>query len=87
MPKEKIDDILEQKFMTAAKFSLEIEKLMKDCNGSMNYIECIVHFCGENNIEIETASKMITKPLKEKIKLDAQKLNYIKRSSRAKLLL
>jgi len=30
---------------------------------------------------------LISKPLKEKLKYDAQKLNYIKKTSRAKLLL
>jgi hypothetical protein len=87
MSKDKLNDILEQKFMTSAKFSLEIENLMKTCDGSMNYIECIVHYCMENNIEIETVSKLISKPLKEKIKYDAQRLNYMKKSSKAKLVI
>lgn len=87
MPKDKLNDILEQKFMTSAKFSLEIENLMKTCDGSMNYIECIIHYCSENNIEIETVSKLISKPLKEKIKYDAQRLNYMKKSSKAKLII
>ena len=54
MSKENLNDILEEKFMTAAKFSMEIENLMKISNGTMNYIECIIHYCTENNIEIET---------------------------------
>ncbi len=85
MSKDRINDILEEKFMTAAKFSMEIENLMKISDGSMNYIECIVHYCSENNIEIETVSKLISKPLKEKLKYDAQRLNYMKKSSKARL--
>lgn len=85
MSKDRINDILEEKFMTAAKFSMEIENLMKISDGSMNYIECIVHYCNENNIEIETVSKLISKPLKEKLKYDAQRLNYMKKSSKARL--
>lgn len=85
MSKDKLNDILEEKFMTSAKFSMEIENLMKVSDGSMNYIECIVHYCSENNIEIETVSKLISKPLKEKIKYDAQRLNYMKKTSKARL--
>jgi len=53
----------------------------------MNYIDAIVHYCETNEIEIESVSKLISKPLKEKLKYDAQKLNFIKKTTRAKLLL
>lgn len=76
---------LEEKFMTTAKFSQEVEKIAYE--NSMNYIDAIVHYCETNDIEIETVSKLISKPLKEKLKFDAQKLNYIKKTSRAKLML
>ena len=39
----KINDALEENFMTASKFSLEIENIVKD--GSLNYIEAIVMYC------------------------------------------
>lgn len=76
---------LEDKFMTAAKFSQDVEKIAYE--NSMNYIDAIVHYCESNDIEIESVPKLISKPLKEKLKYDAQKLNYIKKTSRAKLLL
>lgn len=85
--KENLENIYEEKFMTSAKFSMEIENLMKISEGTMNYIECIVHYCSENNIEIETVSKLISKPLKDKIKYDAQRLNYMKKTSKARLLI
>ena len=87
MSKDNLNDILEEKFMTASKFSMEIENLMKISNGTMNYIECIIHYCTENNIELETVSKLISKPLKEKLKYDAQRLNFMKKSSKARLIL
>ena len=71
--------------MTTARFSQEVEKIAYE--NSMNYIDAIVFYCEKNGIEIETVSKLISKPLKEKLKYDAQKLNYIKKTSRAKLLL
>ena len=76
---------LEDKFMTTAKFSQDVERIAYE--NKMNYIDAIVHYCETNEIEIESVSKLISKPLKEKLKYDAQKLNYIKKTSRAKLLL
>jgi len=78
--------LLEDKFMTAAKFSQEVERIVFD-NIDMNYIDAIIHYCDENEIELETVPKLISKPLKEKLKFDAQQLNFIKRTSRAKLML
>lgn len=71
--------------MTTAKFSQEVEKLAYE--NSMNYIDAIVHYCETNEIELESVPKLISKPLKEKLKYDAQKLNYMKKTSRAKLML
>ena len=79
----KVDEVFEENFMTSAKFSVEIEKIVKDSN--LNYIEAIVQFCEDKKIEMDGISKLISKPLKEKIKYEAQELNFLKRSSRAKL--
>jgi len=81
----RIDDVFEENFMTAAKFSIEIEKLVKESN--LNYIEAIVQFCEDKSIEVDTVSKLISKPLKEKLKYDAQRLNFMKKTSRGFLAL
>ena len=78
-------EVLEDKFMTAAKFSQDVEKIASE--NSMNYIDAIVHYCESNEIEIESVSKLISKPLKEKLKFDAQRLNFMKKTTRAKLML
>ena len=75
-------DKIQDKFLTPTKFSETIEKIVKDSDGLVNYIEAIVSFCEENQIEYETVSKLITKPLKEKIKYQAQTLNYMKKTTR-----
>jgi len=77
---------LEDKFMTAAKFSQDVEKLVLNDN-NMNYIDAIIHYCEINEIEIDSVSKLVSKPLKEKLKFDAQQLNFMKKTSRAKLML
>jgi hypothetical protein len=71
-----------EKFLNSAKFSEDIERIVKESDGLVNYIEAIVSYCEENDIEIETVSKLISKPLKEKIKYQAQSLNYMKKTSR-----
>ena len=71
--------------MTTARFSQEVEKVA--CENTMNYIDAIVFYCEKNEIEIESVPKLISKPLKEKLKYDDQKLNFMKKTSRAKLLL
>lgn len=76
------NEFVEDKFLTSAKFSETIEKIVKESNGLVNYIEAMVTYCEENSIEFETVSKLISKPLKEKIKYQAQTLNYMKRTTR-----
>ena len=41
---------IEDKFMTAAKFSQDVERIAYENN--MNYIDAIVHYCETNEIEI-----------------------------------
>ena len=72
--------------MTSAKFSQEVEKIAVT-NSDMNYIDSVLHLCDLNQIEVESVSKLISKPLKEKLKHEAQQLNFMKKTSRAKLML
>jgi len=78
--------LLEDKFMTAARFSQEVEKIAVS-NPDMNYIDSVIHYCEVNEIEVDTINKLISKPLKEKLRHDAQQLNFMKKTSRAKLTL
>jgi hypothetical protein len=79
-----LEKVLESKFFCPSRFAQEIEKLVQT-NPDMNYIDAVVHFCEQNNIDVESVPKLISKPLKEKIKYEAMELNFLKRSSRAKL--
>ena len=84
MSKDELAKVLESKFYSPAQFAEEIESLVQ-VNKNMNYIDAIVHFCDKNSIDVESVPKLIRKPLKEKIKYEASELNFLKRSSRAKL--
>jgi len=79
-------NLLEDKFMTSAKFSQEVEKIAVT-NEDMTYIDSVLHLCDLNEIEVESVPKLISKPLKEKLKYEAQQLNFMKKTSRAKLML
>ena len=54
-------------------------------NKGMSYIDAIVHFCDLQSIDVESVPKLIPKPLKEKLKFEAMELNFLKKTSRAKL--
>ena len=84
MSKDELEKVMESKFFCPAKFAQEIETLVLE-NKDMNYIDAIVFFCDQNSIDVESVPKLISKPLKDKIKRDAQELNFMKKSSRAKL--
>lgn len=80
-----IEKALENKFFCPSKFAQEIEALVQ-MSSDMNYIDAIVHFCELNNIDLESVPKLIPKPLKEKIRYEATELNFLKKTSRAKLV-
>ena len=80
---KKLDDALNDKFVSKEKFAEDIEAIV--LRTKMNYIDAIVEYCEEKGIEIESVSKLVSRPLKEKIKCEAQELNYLKKTSRGKL--
>tara|TARA_B100001094_G_scaffold332476_1_gene404731 strand:+ start:13893 stop:14186 length:294 start_codon:yes stop_codon:yes gene_type:complete len=89
MPKKENKELekeLENKFFSQAKVSQNIEEIYSD-NLDMSYIDSVMHFCEQNKIDVESIPKLISKPLKEKIKYEAMELNFLKRSSRAKLVI
>ena len=70
--------------LDSIKFAIEIEKIVAE-EEDFNYIDAICYYCETNNIEVESVSKLISKPLKERLKWDATRLNFMKPTSRAKL--
>ena len=78
-----INEELNKKFVSKDKFAEDIEALV--LNSSMNYIDAIVEYCEANSIEIDTVNKLVSKPLKEKLRAEATELNFLKKTTRAKL--
>ncbi len=82
-PNKELEEALEKKFLTPSKFAIEIENLVSQ--EEMNYIDAICHYCEINGLEVDSITKLISKPLKERLKWDATRLNFMKPTSRAKL--
>jgi len=61
--------------LTKNTFSKMIEETVKEKN--LSYIDAIVHLCEKNNIELEDTKKYISNVIKNKIEVEAQKLNFI----------
>mgnify|MGYP003311818002 CR=1 FL=1 len=79
-----LEKAFEDKFYCPARFAQEIEGLVQ-AQEEMNYIDAIVYFCEINSIDLESVPKLISKPLKERLKWDATRLNFMKATSKAKL--
>ena len=62
--------------ITPNKFALLIENMVK--NKRMSYMDAVIEYCAENQIDPSTTKSMINKNLKEKIAYEAQGLNMLK---------
>ena len=58
------------------KFALIVENMVKD--KKISYIEAILEYCKDNEIDPANTRSMINKTLKEKIAYEAQNLNMLK---------
>jgi|TARA_R100000081_G_C4729309_1_gene122510 hypothetical protein len=62
--------------MNTKKFSLIIEEIVLD--KKLSYMDAIVDYCENNEMEIESAAKLVNTKIKESIKLEASDLNLLK---------
>ena len=69
--------------MNSKKFALIIEGIVKDKR--ISYLDAVLHYCEDNDIDTSSVGPLINKSLKEKIKAEAEKLNLVERSSTAVL--
>lgn len=78
-----IDDTLEKS--QVFQFVKEIEKIRRRDN--IKYMEAIVYFCEENNIEVESIASVIMNNtlLLARIQEEAEQLNYLEKRTRLPL--
>ena len=60
--------------MNAAKFSLEIEKLVKE--QKIDYLEAVCQLCEQFEIEAEAVPKLLTATMKDKIEIAANERHF-----------
>tara|TARA_Y100000780_G_scaffold217914_1_gene222461 strand:- start:545 stop:769 length:225 start_codon:yes stop_codon:yes gene_type:complete len=65
--------------ITTKRFSLDIEELVK--TKRLSYMEAIVYFCEQKDIEPERIVRFIDKGMKEKIQADAENLNFLPKTN------
>jgi hypothetical protein len=69
--------------MNSKEFSLKIEEFVKQKRCS--YMDAVVLYCNENDIDTGTVNPLISKSLKEKIKIEAIEKRLLKESKSGKL--
>lgn len=73
--------IITKKFRSPNEFSLHIEeKVFKE---KLSYMDAIIAYCNEVDIDVESVANLVNQSLKEKIQIEAEENNYMKK--RAKL--
>ena len=67
--------------MNSKKFAMIIEGIVKE--KKMSYMDAVVKYCGDNDIDTASVGPLVNKVLKEKIKEEAENLNLVEKSSTA----
>lgn len=67
--------------MNSKEFSLKIEDIVKT-KKDISYIDAVIYFCQQNDIDPGTVSNLISKSIKDKITVEAENLNYLPKSGR-----
>ena len=70
--------------MNSKEFSLIIEGVVRD-RRHITYMDAIILYCEENQIEVETVGRLISKALKEKIQVECTTANLLKLPEAGKL--
>ena len=70
--------------MNSKEFSLIIEGVVKE-KRPISYMDAILWYCEQNQIEVESVGRLISKALKEKIQVEAANANLLKIEATGKL--
>ncbi|MDP7365763.1 MAG: late promoter transcription accessory protein, partial [Candidatus Pacebacteria bacterium] len=70
---------MELSFLTPTKFSTMIEEMVIEKH--VTYMDACLEYCKNNNIEPESLGRLVNKALKQKIQVEAENLNFLKKSS------
>lgn len=65
-------------------FSKEVEEFVK-LQKEPSYLDAVLHICDKHGVEPDTVSKLLSKPIKERLKVEGQRLNLLKKDSKLPL--
>ena len=65
--------------MSSKKFSIEIELFVKKTG--LSHLDAVLEYCEEKNLESDQINHLISRSLKEKIRVDAEAVNLMPKSS------
>jgi hypothetical protein len=75
--------IITKKFRSPNEFSLYIEERV--IRESIGYMDAIIQYCSEVDIDVESISKLINQSLKDKVQIEAEDGNYFKKRGKLPL--
>lgn len=68
--------VITKRFRSSNEFSIFIdEKVMKQ---KISYMEAIINYCSEMEIDVESIGSLINQKLREKIQVEAEQANLMK---------
>ena len=72
------EEAMERMIHNPIRFTSAVESIRK--RFKISYIDAIIHYCDEKQIELEIVDELITPTLKEKIAAEAVELNFLPKS-------
>jgi heterodisulfide reductase subunit B len=69
----------EEKFLTKARFTKLVERVVKEHKSS--YMDAIIHACDNIDLDLEDVRKYIAPAIKDKLEAEAMHLNYLPRGN------
>lgn len=72
--------IITKQFKNSTEFSLFIEEEVSRKN--ISYMDCVLDYCKDNDIDPESLKSLINQSLKDKIRVEAENLNMIKKQGK-----
>lgn len=70
---------MDSQFLTEESFLVKIDEIVR--RDGINHIEAIVHFCEENEIDVEDVKSLVGKSLSDRLKVDAVEYGYFKKQA------
>jgi hypothetical protein len=75
--------IITKRFRSPNEFSLHIEeRVIKERIG---YMDAVIQYCAEIDIDVESVAGLINQSLKDKIRVEAEENNYIRKKGKLPL--